>query len=167
VADSTVAWSSTLGVPAVRAARAHDLPHLLDRGPAAAGPAGGRRHRGHAQGAGLAEERDGLLGGRVAARDAPGLAGDDLRALARLGQQLTPGVHDGHERLVARAAAELVLRVEGREPDHLAVAALDVGQRLDGVRVQACDRLVQADAAEHLDAGHDLTPQVGAGPWRV
>ena len=61
----------------------------------------------------------------------------------------------------------LVLGVERRHPDDAAPAAGDGGHVLDGGGVDPADRQVQRDAAEHLDAGHDLANEVGQAGRRV
>ena len=56
----------------------------------------------------------------------------------------------------------MLVGLEGRQPHDLAAAAVDAVHPLHGVGIDAAHRLVQHDAAEHLDAGHDLHHERGA-----
>ena len=65
---------------------------------------------------------------------------------------------DGHLR---PPAPHRIFGIEGRQPDHPAIAALHSGHVLDGFQVDAAHREVLGDAAEQFDARHFLAHQIG------
>ena len=63
---------------------------------------------------------------------------------------------------VPPGALHMVVGVERREPDHAAEAALHAPHPFDGLRIEPAHRVVERDAAEHLDARHVLADEVRA-----
>ena len=75
------------------------------------------------------------------------------------GQQ-RPVARHADERAVLLRGADLVLGIEGREPDDAAPSSGHLRHVLDRRRVDSADRQVQIDAAEHLDARDERSGEI-------
>src|SRR6516162_3918472 len=90
------------------------------------------------------------------------LRGADLQYVAYSRENLSAGIQHLDALRGILEVLDVVVGIEGREPDDAAEATLHPPHPVDGIGVDPAHRGVEDDAAEHIDAGDPLAHEPGA-----